>query len=108
MTDTDSEIYYKCYHCLQFSTNDEKEYLGHGVQNHLYKPLFPNETELECYSLRPQNKPWEKCNITEEEAKERLASWVEKRIREDEERQKKKAEIKEKMNAERQTLMLKA
>jgi hypothetical protein len=49
----------------------------------LYKPLFPNETELERYNLIPQNKPWEKCNITEEEVNERLARWVEKRIREE-------------------------
>jgi hypothetical protein len=80
------DSYYKCYHCAHFSTNLESEYLKHGVQNHLYKPLFPNETELKRYNLRPQNKPWEKCSITEEEAIDRLAGWVEKRIREEKKR----------------------
>lgn len=81
MTEIKLEAYYKCYYCIQLSTNDEDEYLRHGAQNHLYKPLFPNQTELERYDLRPQNKPWEKCNITENEAKDRLARWVEKRIK---------------------------
>lgn len=85
--------YYKCYHCTDFSTNDEHEYLKHGVKNHLYKPLFPNETELERYNLKPQNKPWEKCNITEEEAMERLAIWVEKRIREENKRGEQDVEV---------------
>ena len=56
MTEIRSEGYYKCYHCIHFSTN-EHEYLKHGVQNHLYKRLFPNETELKDYNLKPQNKP---------------------------------------------------
>jgi len=87
------EAYYKCYHCVHFSTNDQNEYLTHGAQNHLYKPLFPNQTELERYNLRPQNKTWEKCNITEEEVTDRLAKWVEKRIREEENKTEKRNNV---------------
>ena len=78
--------YFKCYYCIHFSTNDESDYLKHGAQSHLYKPLFPNETELKRYNLKPQNKPWEKRKITEEEAEERLARWAEKRLREENKR----------------------
>jgi hypothetical protein len=75
--------YYQCYHCNNFSTNIEEEYLRHGAKEHLYKPLFPNETELTQYNLTAQNKPWEKPIRTEEEVEEHLARWAEKRMNED-------------------------
>lgn len=86
--------YFRCYYCTHFSTDEENEYLKHGAQNHLYKPLFPNQTDLERYNLRPQNKPWEKCKITEEEAEERLARWAEKRLKEENKRKEKGVEDK--------------
>jgi hypothetical protein len=79
--------YYQCYHCNNFSTNIEDQYLRHGAREHLYKPLFPNATELVKYNLVPQGKNWEKPLRTEAEAREHLARWAEKRIREDEQRE---------------------
>jgi hypothetical protein len=43
--------------------------------------MFPNDAELERYRLKPQNQPWEKYNITEKEAWEKLARWAEKRLK---------------------------
>jgi hypothetical protein len=51
-------------------------YEKHGVLNHLYKPLYPNETELLKYGLNLQGRTWEKCNMTRKEAEERLARWA--------------------------------
>lgn len=75
---------YSCYYCEKdglppeqvFHTNDRTLYEKHGVLNHLYKPLYPNETELKKYGLNPQDKAWEKCVITKKEAEEKLARWA--------------------------------
>jgi hypothetical protein len=75
--------YYQCYHCNNFSTDIELEYLRHGAKEHLYKPLFPNITELQQYNLKPQGKKWEKPVRTEREAQKHLQDWVEKREREE-------------------------
>lgn len=82
MTD-DKPQYYQCYYCNGFSTNIENEYLRHGAKEHLYKPLFPNKTELTQYNLTAQDKPWEKPIRTEKEAEEHLARWAEKRTNEE-------------------------
>jgi hypothetical protein len=71
---------YQCYFC-PYKTEDEDQYLRHGVRSHLYLPMFPNEADLERYNLTPQGKPWEKSKITEEEAERRLQAWAEKRDR---------------------------
>lgn len=68
---------YSCYYC-PYNTDDENQYLRHGVRNHLYLPLFPNEGDLERHKLTPQGKSWEKSNITVEEANRRLRTWAEK------------------------------
>jgi hypothetical protein len=71
--------YYKCYYC-DYSTEREDMYLRHGVVEHTYKPIYPNEVELQKYNLTPQGKPWEHFNMTVEEADERLRRWAEKRM----------------------------
>lgn len=75
----------RCYYC-NFSTNFEDEYLKHGVAKHYGKPLFPNEPEMIKYELEPQNRHWEKPYGTLEEAKERLALWAEKRMKQEKEK----------------------
>jgi hypothetical protein len=72
---------FKCYYC-KFETYDEKEYLKHGALNHLYKPLFPNETELRTLELEPQRQRWEYPLKTEKEAWDSLRDWVGKRLKE--------------------------
>jgi hypothetical protein len=50
---------FQCYHCDNFETNDEQEYVRHGVKHHLYKPMFPSKADLERHRLKPQGKSWE-------------------------------------------------
>ena len=76
-----------CYYC-NFETDDEDLYLQHGVTKHLNKPMFPNEAEMRRYQLEPKNLRWEKPFGTEEEARERLARWAEKRMKEEHEKAK--------------------
>lgn len=68
---------YQCYYC-PYNTDDEDQYLRHGVRYHLYLPMFPNEVDLERHNLTPQRKPWEKSKITVEEAERRLRACAEK------------------------------
>jgi hypothetical protein len=76
---------FKCYYC-KFSTDFEHAYLKHGALKHFGKPLFPNEPEMIRYQLEPQNRQWEKPFGTEEQVKERLAIWAEKRMKEEKEK----------------------
>jgi hypothetical protein len=62
---------------LPYKTNDESQYLKHGVRSHLYLPMFPYEAHLQRYGLKPQGKHWEKSKITVEEAERRLQAWAE-------------------------------
>ena len=64
---------YQCYYC-SFQTEDEDQYVRHGVKNHLYLPIFPGEADLERHNLTPQGKPWEKYNITTREAESECVS----------------------------------
>ena len=73
---------YHCYYC-NFECNTEAEYLKHGALTHLYKPLFPNQTELRTLGLKPQRKPWEEPIRTEQEAIDHLADWAYKRMQEE-------------------------
>ena len=65
---------YSYYYCEKegvlteqiFLTNDREQFEKYGVLNHFYKPLYPNETELQKYGLKPQGRTWEKCNIFRE------------------------------------------
>jgi hypothetical protein len=50
---------FQCYHCNSFQTNDETDYVRHGVKHHLYKPMFPSKTDLRRHRLEPQGKSWE-------------------------------------------------
>lgn len=50
--------------------------------------MFPNEAEMRRYQLEPKNLRWEKPFGTEEEARERLARWAEKRMKEEHEKAK--------------------
>ncbi len=68
---------YQCYYC-PFKPDDESQYIKHGVKYHLYLPVFPGEADLAKHGLAPQGKPWEKYNITVEEADRRLRAWAEK------------------------------
>ena len=70
------------YYC-NFSTESEDQYLSHGVTKHFGKSLFPNESEMIRYQLEPQNRHWEKPYGTEEQARERLARWAEKRMKQE-------------------------
>jgi hypothetical protein len=90
------EKYYRCYYCYRFETDNESKYITHGVNEHLYKPLFPNEVEIIKYNLPPQGKPWEKCNITVKEANDRLSKWAEKRKKVKHHQKQSKLEEKEK------------
>ena len=71
---------YQCYYC-PFTTDDEDQYVRHGVKNHLYLPIFPGEGDLAKHGLSRQGKPWEKYNITVKEAERRLGIWAEKESR---------------------------
>jgi hypothetical protein len=81
-----TESYYKYYYCI-FSTDFEDEYIKHGVLEHLYKPMFPNPTDLILYNLAPQGKSWEKPLCSEEEAERRLVRWVEKGLKKQQQQQ---------------------
>jgi hypothetical protein len=50
---------FQCYYCNTLQTNDEKEYVEHGVKHHLYKPVFPSKADLEKHRLQAQGKKWE-------------------------------------------------
>jgi hypothetical protein len=50
---------YQYYHCDNFQTNEETDYVRHGVKHHLYKPMFPSKVDLERHGLKPQGKSWE-------------------------------------------------
>lgn len=49
---------YSCYYCEKegvtseqiFHTNDRELYERHGVLNHLYKPLYPNERATKIWT----------------------------------------------------------
>jgi hypothetical protein len=69
--------YYQCYYC-PFQTDEEEQYVAHGVRTHPFIPLFPGEADLAKRKLTPQGKPWEKYNITLAEAEKRLALWAAK------------------------------
>jgi hypothetical protein len=75
---------FNCYHC-NFKTDSEQEYVTHGLSFHRYKPMFPNEAELERYHLIPQGKRWEKPFMSKEKAEDNLATWAEKRMKQEHE-----------------------
>jgi DNA replicative helicase MCM subunit Mcm2 (Cdc46/Mcm family) len=53
----------RCYYCdikgSVFETNSEREYLKHGNQKHLNKPMYPNKACLVKHGLKPQEREWE-------------------------------------------------
>jgi hypothetical protein len=72
--------YYRCYYC-DFNTDSEDEYIKHGALEHLYKPMFPNQADLQLYNLTPQGKSWKKDLCSEKEAEDRLIRWIEKQMK---------------------------
>lgn len=52
---------FKCYHKdCDFTVNNEKEYVKHGVSRHPKNPLlYPSKAEIEQYGLEAQGKEWE-------------------------------------------------
>jgi hypothetical protein len=50
---------FECYHCDNFQTSDESEYLNHGGSKHTFKPLFPSKADLAKHGLKAQGKIWE-------------------------------------------------
>ena len=50
---------FQCYHCDNFQTRDEFEYLNHGGSKHTFKPLFPSKADLAKHGLKAQGKIWE-------------------------------------------------
>jgi len=50
---------FSCYHCGNYHTDIETDYLTHGVTKHRNKPMFPSKADLEKHGLRPQEKSWE-------------------------------------------------
>ena len=52
-------LLFECYHCDDFQTRDESEYLTHGGSKHTFKPLFPSKADLAKHGLKAQGKIWE-------------------------------------------------
>ena len=77
--------YYNCYYC-NYHTDWEQQYIEHGMLKHKFKPIFPNQAELERHHLEPQGQRWEQPFMTEEQAKENLAIWAEKRMKQEKEK----------------------
>jgi|GEM_PF-960615 len=52
---------FKCYHRdCDFTVDNEKEYVKHGVSKHPKNPLlYPSKAEIEHYGLEAQGKEWE-------------------------------------------------
>jgi hypothetical protein len=50
---------FQCYHCENFQTRNESEYLTHGGSKHTFKPLFPSKADLAKHGLKAQGKIWE-------------------------------------------------
>lgn len=84
---------FACYYC-KFQTDWEEEYAKHGLSEHRYKPMFPNEAELQRYNLKSQGKRWEQPFMTKEQAEDNLAAWAEKRMKQENEKPKPVKEVK--------------
>ena len=54
-----SSLIFSCYHCKDFQTYDEDEYVRHGIMRHPKKPMFPSKADLQKNGLNPQRKDWE-------------------------------------------------
>ena len=54
-----SSLIFSCYHCKDFQTYDEDEYVRHGIMRHPKKPMFPSKADLQKNGLNPQRKSWE-------------------------------------------------
>jgi hypothetical protein len=52
-------LLFECYHCDDFQTSEESEYLTHGGSKHTFKPLFPSRADLMKHGLKAQGKIWE-------------------------------------------------
>jgi hypothetical protein len=52
-------LLFECYHCDDFQTRNESEYLTHGSSKHTFKPLFPSKADLAKHGLKAQGKIWE-------------------------------------------------
>ena len=54
-----SSLIFSCYHCNNFQTYDEYEYVNHGIMRHLKKPMFRSKADLQKNGLNPQRKSCE-------------------------------------------------
>jgi hypothetical protein len=50
---------FKCYHCNNFHTDNEKYYERHNTINHYGLAAYPTIADLEKHGLEPQGKSWE-------------------------------------------------
>jgi hypothetical protein len=53
------EYSFSCYYCIDFKTNDEKDYKRHVINKHPKKRAYLTKLELERLGLKPQGKSWE-------------------------------------------------
>src|SRR5215207_7165238 len=50
---------FKCYHCVDFQTNNKDYYEHHITIHHFRLPAYPSKAEIEQYGLEAQGKEWE-------------------------------------------------
>jgi hypothetical protein len=51
---------FSCYYCINFQTDNEKEYSVHIITKHRQGTLaYPNGAAIKKFGLVPQKKPWE-------------------------------------------------
>jgi len=59
---TKDNKYLKCYYC-SFATDIDLEYQQHVKQKHPSKPVYSTISQIQKYSLKPQNKIWENLGL---------------------------------------------